>query len=182
MFEHRLGYTFTRIRQKMIKNRNKRNELMCRYFRKRGVSIGKDCVILSDLDKFERELIFIGDGTTISSEVLFLTHDHSIWHLRHKYGDLKGKIIIGKNCFVGQRAILMYGISLADNIIVGAGSVVTHSFDQERIIICGNPAKIVGTWESFAEKYSNNFFESREDYFKALQEDDWRIIKRAVKK
>lgn len=46
----------------------------------------------------------------------------------------------------------MYGIILADEIIVASGSVVTKSFNQSRIIIGGNPAKIIGTWDAFAEK------------------------------
>lgn len=180
MFEHRIGYSLTRLLQKFVRNREKRNELMCRCFRRRGIRIGKRSVILSDLDKFDRELIYIGDDVTISSYVLFVTHDHSIWHLRHKYGDLKGKIEIGNNCFIGQRAILMYGVSLADNIIVASGSVVTHSFSKEHIIIGGNPARIIGTWDDFAEKYADNFFESREEYLKALNNNDPRIIKRNV--
>lgn len=54
----------------------------------------------------------------------------------------------------------MYGVELAENTIVAAGSVVTKSFSQKNIIIGGNPAKIIGTWEKFREKvnkYGNNF-------------------------
>lgn len=63
-----------------------------------------------------------------------------------------GKISIGKNCFIGANSVILYGVTLADNIIVAAGSVVTKSFHEERIIIGGNPAKKISTWDSFAEK------------------------------
>ncbi len=46
----------------------------------------------------------------------------------------------------------MYGIELAPNTIVAAGSVVTKSFPEGNIVIGGNPAKVITTWEKFAEK------------------------------
>ena len=65
---------------------------------------------------------------------------------------LFGKIVIGNNCFIGERAALSYGVELADNIIVAAGSVVTKSFTESNIIIGGNPARKISTWEQFREK------------------------------
>ena len=70
--------------------------------------------------------------------------------------DICGTITIGDNCFIGRGAHLLLGVSLADNIIVAAGSVVTKSFSESRIIIAGNPAKKIGTWDSFAERYQDN--------------------------
>lgn len=46
----------------------------------------------------------------------------------------------------------MYGVTLADNIIVASGSVVTKSFRENNIIIGGNPAKKIGNWEDFYNK------------------------------
>lgn len=63
-----------------------------------------------------------------------------------------GKIVVGNNCFIGERATLLYGVELADNIIVAAGSVVTKSFSESNIIIGGNPAKKISTWEQFRKK------------------------------
>lgn len=68
--------------------------------------------------------------------------------------DLFGKISIGCNCFIGNGTIIMYGVSICNNVIVAAGSVVTKSITQEKVIVAGNPAKIIGTWEDFEHKYS----------------------------
>ena len=87
----------------------------------------------------------------ISSNVQFITHDHSINKVCEK-SNLFGKISIGDNCFIGQGTILLYGIQLADNIIVASGSVVTKSFMESNIIIGGNPAKKISTWEEFKNK------------------------------
>lgn len=66
-----------------------------------------------------------------------------------------GKIRIGNNCFIGERAILMYGISIPNNTIVAAGSVVTKSISEERVILGGNPAKVISTWDKFYDKNKN---------------------------
>lgn len=49
----------------------------------------------------------------------------------------------------------MYGVTLADNVIVGSGSIVTKSVTESNVIIAGNPAKIVGTWEGFSQKVND---------------------------
>lgn len=183
MFEHKIGYTLTKIRQKFIKDNERRNEIMSSYFRRGGVKIGSNCCICSDLDKCDGEMLTIGDNVTISSYVVFVTHDHSIYHIRGKGNDLRGRIRIGNNCFIGERALLMYGVELADNTIVASGSVVTKSFPQGKVIIGGNPAKIIGTWDKFADKYINNRFNGREDYLKAVKdENDPRFIRRKAYK
>lgn len=66
-----------------------------------------------------------------------------------------GKICIGNNCFIGERAILLYGVSIPNNTIVAAGSVVTKSISEERVILGGNPAKVISTWDKFYDKNKN---------------------------
>ena len=55
--------------------------------------------------------------------------------------DTFGAISIGNNCFIGANSVILLGVTLADNIVVAAGSVVTKSFFENNIIIGGNPAK-----------------------------------------
>lgn len=135
-------------------------EYKIEVWRKQGIIIGKNCHIFSDIYSKEPYLIQIDDNTTISGDVLFVTHDNSVIKYNPPLNgggtDYFGKIIIGKNCFIGMRAIIMYGVKLADNIIVGAGSVVTKSFYEPGIIIAGNPAKKIGTVIDAKEKYLNN--------------------------
>lgn len=52
--------------------------------------------------------------------------------------------------------------TLADNIIVAAGSVVTKSFRNSNIIIGGNPAHIINTWDKFSEKIKDNVITRKE--------------------
>ena len=144
-----VNYIIKKIISKLF---GKNDEYMNSYFRKNGIKVGTGCHIYSNIVSSEPFLIEIGNNVTISSEVVFVTHDNSIIKVDGTMYNLFGKVKIGDNCFLGQRSLLMYGVSLANNIIVAAGSVVTKSFSEERIIIGGNPAKKIGTWDSFYEK------------------------------
>lgn len=51
--------------------------------------------------------------------------------------------VIGDNCRIGVGAILVGGISLGNNIVVGAGSIVTKSFNVNHVTLAGVPAKVI---------------------------------------
>lgn len=114
--------------------------------------VGSHCNICDQLATSEPYLIEIGDNVTISAGVSLITHDNSISKVISGKTDLFGKIIIGNNCFIGNRSIIMYGVQLADIIIVASGSVVTKSFLERGIIIGGNPARVIGHVDTFGEK------------------------------
>lgn len=125
-----------------------------RYYRKNGIKLGNNCLICSYIMTREPYLLEIGDNVIISTNVTFITHDRSpkLWY---GWGDLYGKIKIGNNCFIGENATILYGVELADNTLVAAGSVVTKSFHDKGCVIGGNPARIIGCWDDLKNKYSN---------------------------
>ena len=125
---------------------------LIKYLRQQGMTIGENCRIFTDISTSESYLVEIGDNTTISGNVSLITHDASIQKTLPGVTDVFGRIRIGKNCFIGSGTIIMYGVTLADNTIVAAGSVVTKSVIECGKIIGGNPAKIIGDVDTFAEK------------------------------
>lgn len=141
------------------------------------MKIGKNCLICSNLLTPEPFLIEIGNNSTISTGVSFITHDFSVHLLIPNSTDCFGRIRIGDNCFVGANTTLLYGITLADNIIVAAGSVVTKSFDQSGIIIGGNPARKIGDWESFSKQMEHKAIR-KGDLKKKLESDDSFLVVR----
>lgn len=108
-------------------------------------------------DANDYSLITIGDATTISMDVVFLTHDYSIAKgLRMLDPSLNGRFLkpikVGSNSFIGMRTILLPGTTLGDNVIVGAGSVVKGTF-PDGVVIAGNPAKIICKTEEWAQRH-----------------------------
>ncbi len=124
--------------------------------RRMGATIGKDCRILCNpLSCFGSEpyLITIGDHVTIAAGVQFVTHDGGVWVFRQEDPDLDvfGRISVGNNVFIGIRAIILPGVAIGDNCVVGAGSVVTRSVPQGTVI-AGNPARPLCTIEQYRAK------------------------------
>lgn len=152
-----ISYTLIKILSKFSRNRH---ETISNYFRKKGVEIGENCNITSNICTSESYLISVGNNTTISTEVLLITHDASIGKIYGKEvaSDLVGEIKIGNNCFIGARSTILYGVTLSDNIIVAAGSVVTKSFKENNIIIGGNPARIISHWNDFKGKTESSVY------------------------
>lgn len=84
--------------------------------------------------------IFIGKGTMIAPNCGIITTNHDINNLEKS---AKGKDIkIGKKCWIGMNSVILPGVVLGDNTIVGAGSIVTKSFVEGNCVIVGNPASI----------------------------------------
>lgn len=130
-----------------------RKKLMSKWFRHYGMKVGDNCTICCNIMPSEPYLITIGDNVTISAPVQLLTHDNSIIKLsRGGVTDTFGAVRIGDNCFIGAGSIILPGVTLAENIVVAAGSVVTKSFFESNIIIGGNPAEKITTWELSLEK------------------------------
>ncbi len=110
-----------------------------------NVSVQTDCHI-SCINS-----IYIGSGTLIASGVYISDHFHGAAnHLDIKTSpaerDLssKGGVSIGKNVWIGERAIILPGVNIGDYTIIGANSVVTKNIPSYSIA-CGVPARIIKT-------------------------------------
>lgn len=95
--------------------------------------------------------ISIGAEVLLGSNVLIVDTDfHPISHINRRHSDDVSKILslpvsIGNNVFVGSGAIILKGVTIGDDSIVAAGSVVTAGDYVKGSIIAGNPGKIIGT-------------------------------------
>ncbi len=87
------------------------------------------------------ESITIGKNCWIAKNVGIITANHDL-----KNPDLHSlgkEVIIGDKCWIGMNSVILPGVILGENTIVGAGSIVTKSFEQGHCVIAGNPAKII---------------------------------------
>ena len=82
-----------------------------------GVFINRGCMLVS------KNEITVGKGTAFGPYVM--VYDHDIYNLSD--GNYKTKPVhIGKNCWIGAGCIILKGVSIGDNSVIAAGSVVTH--------------------------------------------------------
>lgn len=65
--------------------------------------------------------------------------------------DCFGKVKIGNNVYIGTNSLIMPGVTVGNNVLIAAGSVVTHSV-PDNVVIGGNPAHIICSFEDYYEK------------------------------
>ena len=87
--------------------------------------------------------IVIGEGVAIARGVKILDSDaHEIYFEDGKKHIVSGKIKIGNKVWIGTNATILKGVTIGDNSIVAAGSIVTKNV-PEGVIVAGNPAKVI---------------------------------------
>lgn len=74
------------------------------------------------------------------------------------------RVEIGNNVFIGVNSVIIPGVKIGDNVIIAAGSIVTKSVPSGTII-GGNPAKIIGDYESYKQDVLNNYISDMDLYF-----------------
>lgn len=110
------------------------NVLYYRHVWKMNIGEGARLSMKCNLDKTNPSGIYIGNESYVAFGAVILSHDF--------VRDLHTDTIIGKQCFVGAHSLIMPGVVIGDNSIVGAGAVVTKSVPPNSIV-AGNPAVVV---------------------------------------
>ena len=126
-------------------------EKLQKRLRDKGVSIGSNCRIFSNIDGPECYLISLGNNVTIATGVRLITHDNSISKPLPEFTDIFGRITICDNVFVGAFSTVLCGITIGENTIIAAGSVVCKSVPPNEVW-GGVPAKKIGTIEDFRKR------------------------------
>lgn len=95
------------------------------------------------MNAFGNSKILVGDGCLFSDSVQIHTTDyHSLLREGIRYNYPKD-VIIGNHCWIGLSVVILKGVKLAKNTVVGAGSIISKSFEEENTIVTGNPASLV---------------------------------------
>jgi putative colanic acid biosynthesis acetyltransferase WcaF len=100
-----------------------------------NVSIGPG-VNLYCVDK-----IIIGSHTVISQRAQLLTASHD--YTTSDFPLVTKPIIIGEYCWISQGVYVLPGVTLSDNIVCAAASVINKSFNESCVVLGGNPCKIL---------------------------------------
>lgn len=101
-----------------------------------GMTIGRDCMISfsAKLDTTYPRGVRIGDHTAISFGAVILTHDY--------VRDMHRDTVIGRECQIGAHSFIFPGVTIGDNCVVAAASVVMRDVPPNSLV-SGNPARVM---------------------------------------
>lgn len=106
------------------------------------VHFGKNVYANFGLTLVDDTHIFVGDGTMLGPNVVIATAGHPILpELREKQYQFNIPVHIGKNCWLGAGVLVMPGVTIGDNSVIGAGSVVTKDIPSG-VVAVGNPCRV----------------------------------------
>jgi maltose O-acetyltransferase len=110
--------------------------------RRRGLTAGRNLNIMRGayVDPSHCWHITIGDDVTIARNAIVLAHDAST-NARMSLTRI-GKVDIGDRVFIGASAIVLPGVRIGSDVVVGAGTVVTTDI-PDGVVAAGNPARVI---------------------------------------
>jgi acetyltransferase-like isoleucine patch superfamily enzyme len=118
------------------------------------ISIGKNVVIRPSTYLFADPTeggggILIEDNVLIGPGVHFYTNNHNfsdtskaIYNQGYPLATVNDSIILRKGCWIGAGVIILPGVEVGENAVIGAGTVLTRSVDP-RVLIVGNPGRVI---------------------------------------
>ena len=116
------------------------------------IRIGKGCSTMNTLFNTNSGTITVGDDTIFGSNCMVITGQHRFHKGRRArlqpdapFGEVPengNDIKIGSGCFICSSVVIIKGVTIGDNVIIGAGSVVTRDIPGD-CFAAGNPARVV---------------------------------------
>ncbi|CEP77939.1 MAG: sugar O-acetyltransferase [Defluviitoga tunisiensis] len=130
---------------------------------------GKNIYANFNLTMVDDTHIYVGDYTMFGPNVTVATAGHPILpELRQKGYQYNAPVYIGKNCWIGAGVVILPGITIGDNVVIGAGSIVTKDLPSN-VVAVGNPCKVLREVNEYDKEY---YFKNRKiDYSTIIKEE-----------
>ena len=117
------------------------------------VHFGKRVYANFNLTLVDDSHIFVGDYTMIGPNVTIATAGHPILpELREKNYQYNIPVHIGKNCWLGAGVVVLPGVTIGDNTVIGAGSIVTKDIPAN-VVAVGNPCRVLRAINEHDKEY-----------------------------
>lgn len=105
-------------------------------YRKMGVTIGENVGIWGWIDGSKPDIITIGDNVVIGMRSALITH----CPIRMYREDVR--ILIGSNVYIGFGCVILPGVKIGNNVVIGVYSVVTEDIPSG-VVAGGNPCRVI---------------------------------------
>jgi acetyltransferase-like isoleucine patch superfamily enzyme len=145
------------------------------YLRKQGVKIGENSVFrgprCAAIDLTRPSLVEIGNYVDMNLNFTILTHDYAtsvFLRVYKKFINSSGKVKIGNNIYFGKNCTVLKGVTIGDNCIIGAGSIVNANIPDNSVAV-GVPAKVVCSLEDYYKKRSKLALEEAFEYAHSIK-------------
>lgn len=118
-----------------------------------GIYCNFNLTLVDDTD------IYIGDDCMIAPNVVIATSGHPILPVLREHNYVYNiPVRIGKNVWIGSGVQILPGVTIGDNSVIGAGSVVTNDIPSN-VIALGMPCRVI---REIGEKDKKYFYKNRE--------------------
>ncbi len=133
----------------------------------RHCHFGKGVYANFNLTLVDDSHIYVGDYTMFAPNVVVSTAGHPILpKLREKQYQYNIPIHIGRNCWIGAGALILPGVTIGDNTVIGAGGVVTKDIPSD-VVAVGNPCRVV---RKISDRDREYYFRDRKIDWNAVSE------------
>lgn len=152
------------------------NEKFVKYLKSKGVQMGGGIKFLYpgtvDIDLTRPSLITIGNNCFFNKNFTLHTHDwvtRVFIHAGYDFLPSSGKVMIGNNVNTGYNVTILKGVTVGDNVFIGANSLVTKDIPSN-CIAAGIPCKVICSLEEFYTKRINKSEREALIYAKSIKE------------
>ena len=109
----------------------------------RHVHFGSDIYVNSNLTLVDDGHIYVGDKVMVGPNVTVATANHPAnAELRSRGLQYNRDVYIGENCWIGSNVVIVPGVKIGSNSVIGAGSVVTKDI-PDNVVAVGNPCRVL---------------------------------------
>lgn len=163
-----------------LKFARRSSKSLIKYYKGKGISIGDNCVFRSPgtttIDIMRPSLIKIGSNVDMNKNFTIMAHDFGHRVFLYKYGQFlssSGRVTIGNNIYFGINVVILKNVTIGDNCIIGAGSIVTHDIPSNSVAV-GVPCKVICSIDEYYAKRQKEYILEAIDYAKCIKEREHR--------